>query len=313
LKEALNHYTLNLELSRASGYKQGEEVSLLNLGTTCELLDELDKAIEWHTLHLSSVVERGDLHEEARALRTLAGIYKETQQMTKAEDYYRKLAAVCGRLGNREEQEKANLLVHQMKVDVKQEKLLSAKQSQKTFRRYKSSPRRTKTRTVSNFSIYQLPTPRRRSLATLTADSVQDNWGSSDGLDHPGTEGMQFQERLIATPPLQHRTHRERSVQEMPFSVQGGRAHSYKLSNVTASDDRPLPLPPTPSDTASLTSYESVGGRQGQRYHCKTNFAGNRHHRKELQHMGTDLSQPVSELEGRDKEWEQWLHIQDTT
>ena len=40
----------NLELSRASGYKQGEEVSLLNLGTTCELLDELDKAIEWHTL-----------------------------------------------------------------------------------------------------------------------------------------------------------------------------------------------------------------------------------------------------------------------
>ena len=41
--------------------------------------------------HLSSVVERGDLHEEARALRTLAGIYKETQQMTKAEDYYRKV------------------------------------------------------------------------------------------------------------------------------------------------------------------------------------------------------------------------------
>ena len=28
----------------------GEVVCLLNLGTTCELLNKLDKAIEWHTL-----------------------------------------------------------------------------------------------------------------------------------------------------------------------------------------------------------------------------------------------------------------------
>ena len=40
----------NLELSQASGYRHSEEVSLLNLGTTCELLGKLDKAIEWHTL-----------------------------------------------------------------------------------------------------------------------------------------------------------------------------------------------------------------------------------------------------------------------
>lgn len=89
-------------------------MSLLNLGTTCELLEQLDKAIEWHTLvsthntstphsssielhiplpmqHLSAVVERGDLHGQARALSTLAGIYEETQQMTKAVDHYRKV------------------------------------------------------------------------------------------------------------------------------------------------------------------------------------------------------------------------------
>ena len=36
-------------------------------------------------------MERGDLYGQAGALRTLAGIYKETQQMTKAEDYYRKV------------------------------------------------------------------------------------------------------------------------------------------------------------------------------------------------------------------------------
>ena len=40
----------NLELSRATGNRQGEVVSLLNLGTTCELLEQLDKAVEWHTL-----------------------------------------------------------------------------------------------------------------------------------------------------------------------------------------------------------------------------------------------------------------------
>ena len=40
----------NLELTRAMGNVSGESVSLLNLGTTCELLNRLDKAIEWHTL-----------------------------------------------------------------------------------------------------------------------------------------------------------------------------------------------------------------------------------------------------------------------
>ena len=50
----------NLELSRASGYRHSEEVSLLNLGTTCELLNKLDKAIEWHTL-----VSWTDIHTKA--------------------------------------------------------------------------------------------------------------------------------------------------------------------------------------------------------------------------------------------------------
>ena len=40
----------NLELTRAINDVSGEMVTLLNLGTTCELLNCLDKAIEWHTL-----------------------------------------------------------------------------------------------------------------------------------------------------------------------------------------------------------------------------------------------------------------------
>lgn len=40
------------------------------------------------------MVEKEDLHGQARALSTLAGIYEETQQMTKAEDYYKKVSGL---------------------------------------------------------------------------------------------------------------------------------------------------------------------------------------------------------------------------
>lgn len=40
----------NLELTRSLENKSGEVVTLLNLGTTYELLNKLDQAIEWYTL-----------------------------------------------------------------------------------------------------------------------------------------------------------------------------------------------------------------------------------------------------------------------
>ena len=108
----------NLDLSRAAGYRHGEIVSLLNLGTTCELIGQPDRAIEWHTLvrrtirfnhachniiedkllcsqYLSVMVEKGDIRGQARALSRLAGNYEETHQMTKAEYYYRKVYGWC--------------------------------------------------------------------------------------------------------------------------------------------------------------------------------------------------------------------------
>ena len=67
------------------------------------------------------------------------------------------------------------------------------------------------------------------------------------------------------------------------------------------------------SDTGSATSFESVQEFHGRGFH--RNIAGSRHHVTELQRVGVALSRPVSELglEGMDKEWEQWLHIQETT
>lgn len=102
----------SLELNRASGNRQGESVCLVNLGTTCEMLDQLDKAIEYHTLvsfdstvvteyninsfmqYLSAKVETGCLLGQARALSTLAGIYEESNQMMKAHDHYRKVKSM---------------------------------------------------------------------------------------------------------------------------------------------------------------------------------------------------------------------------
>lgn len=43
-------YLQNLELTRSLEHKSGEVVTLLNLGTTYELLNKLDQAIEWYTL-----------------------------------------------------------------------------------------------------------------------------------------------------------------------------------------------------------------------------------------------------------------------
>lgn len=40
----------NLELTRSLEHKSGEVVTLLNLGTTYELMNKLDQAIEWYTL-----------------------------------------------------------------------------------------------------------------------------------------------------------------------------------------------------------------------------------------------------------------------
>lgn len=60
----------------------------------------------------------------------------------------------------------------------------------------------------------------------------------------------------------------------------------------------------------SLTSFESIGGFQPNK-----NIAGSRHHIKELKRVEAAPSQSVSELglEGTDKEWEQWLYLQDGT
>ena len=43
------------------------------------------------TQYLSAMVDQGNIHGQARAFSALAGIYEETGQITKAEDYYRKV------------------------------------------------------------------------------------------------------------------------------------------------------------------------------------------------------------------------------
>ena len=50
MKLIFDNLPQNLELTRSLEHKSGEVVTLLNLGTTYELLNKLDQAIEWYTL-----------------------------------------------------------------------------------------------------------------------------------------------------------------------------------------------------------------------------------------------------------------------
>ena len=104
----------------------------------------------------------------------------------------RQLAAVLGQLGEKEEQRSTQLLVKKMKSGVKQERSLSAKESRKTLKRYKTSPRRTKTRTVyvSCSTIYRLPEPKR----TQGNRNKRISWRNSACLPWPAA----------ATPPVSH-------------------------------------------------------------------------------------------------------------
>lgn len=142
--------------------------------------------------------------------------------------------SVLGHLGEKEEQRSTQLLLRRIKPGVKQEKMQSAKQSKKTLKRYKTSPRRTKTRTVSCSTIYRLPEPRRppgsqnkrkswRNSACITWPPTQHNQPLAVGpllqganrnsavLVHPGPDLIQFlplHEQLVAPntapQPLQH-------------------------------------------------------------------------------------------------------------
>ena len=61
-----------MELSQVTRNFPVEMVSLLNLGITCELMNKLDKAIEWHTLvSLNTIVLSNGLRKLEVMLYTI--------------------------------------------------------------------------------------------------------------------------------------------------------------------------------------------------------------------------------------------------
>ena len=68
------------------------------------------------------------------------------------------------------------------------------------------------------------------------------------------------------------------------------------------------------SDSGSATSYASVNEEEAGLHFTATMTARERHVR-ELQQLQVALSKPVSELGlgEADTEWQQWMHIQETT
>lgn len=93
-------------MAQSLGHQRMEELLQLNLGITYELLNQLEQAISCHTLvseryasapflivfspcqYLGMVVQRGELKKQAEGFSTLARLYLETGQFTKAHEYY---------------------------------------------------------------------------------------------------------------------------------------------------------------------------------------------------------------------------------
>lgn len=87
--------------------------------------------------------------------------------------------------------------------------------------------------------------------------------------------------------------------------------HVQEAEHETRDSNDPLPrLPDEGRETDSLTDYESMDEQPRSK---EQNTLSNQHHVKELRKVKRDFMRPVAELglEGTDREWEQWLQLQD--
>ena len=120
-----------------------------------------------------------------------------------------------GSLREKKAQHVAKQLVQQTRLGAQKEKQHSIKESKKTFKILKSSPRRANTRTVSCSTIYRLPKPRKRWSAKSNKTEAQQEHSPSHSASPPTSllaQGPALVEEnlewtVFENPGTQHRTH----------------------------------------------------------------------------------------------------------
>ena len=120
-----------------------------------------------------------------------------------------------GSLREKKAQHVAKQLVQQTRLGAQKEKQHSIKESKKTFKILKSSPRRANTRTVSCSTVYRLPEPRkRRSAKSNKAEAQQEHSPSHSAspptsllAQDPASVEEDLEWTVFENPGTQHRTH----------------------------------------------------------------------------------------------------------
>ncbi len=101
-QKALDYYNQSLAVSRAIGNRTLEATTLNNLGAVCSALGEKQKALDYYALALPLHRAVGDRTGEARVLNNLGWVYSALGEKQKALDYYNQALPIHRVVGNRD-------------------------------------------------------------------------------------------------------------------------------------------------------------------------------------------------------------------
>ncbi len=103
-QKALEFYNQSLPLKRATGDKQGEAITLNNMGAVYDDLGQKQKALELYTQSLPLSRASGDKAQEAVTLNNIGQVYNVLRDKQKALDYYNQSLPLSRATGDKEQE-----------------------------------------------------------------------------------------------------------------------------------------------------------------------------------------------------------------
>lgn len=247
--------------------------------------------------------------------------------------WFLQLVEVFQQLGDKDAHSAASEYLEEVRRSMQVQKLHQEKIKKK--RKHKKKKSKGTPHTVSKATAIQtLPkrsrvtrnkistwSPARGQWYHTNPDSVM-SFSSSLVFENPATQAHSTSQEFLTMASQPDKVYRSRGMSQSLFEHETSvvEHHPFYMLHEVMSESSERSLPPVPGESSernegsgdeSITDYESVEGEQ----HTASHFLGSHRHRQELQRMGRDFTQPVSELglEGADKEWIQWLQIQEAT
>jgi CHAT domain-containing protein/tetratricopeptide (TPR) repeat protein len=100
-QKAIEYYQQSLAIQKQIGNRNGEATSINNLGGAYNSLGQYQKAIEYYQQSLAIQKQIGNRNGEATSINNLGGAYNSLGQYQKAIEYYQQSLAIQKQIGNR--------------------------------------------------------------------------------------------------------------------------------------------------------------------------------------------------------------------